>query len=127
MKNIKFFYYYVFFNAYWTSFDLGEKTIPRQNAVYYMNLVGVFILSFCYFATVNLGVSFGFGYIIISGGCLLYIVNLSLFSEKKFQEFYSEFLFLKNYKKTKRYILFFTIAGVPAVLNLVSAFVFSLK
>lgn len=123
--RISYYYYYIFFNAYWTSFDIGEKSIPRQNAIYYMTLTKIFILSSICFLISSTGVKFNLVYAIIIGVVLVLILNHFLLSENIFNRKYDGFSFLKEVSKKRRMILFFGLFGVTAVLNVIGVYLFS--
>ncbi len=119
MRIIRYYYYYAFFNAYWTSFDIGEKSIPRQNAIYYMTLLKIFILSSISFSISAVGFEFLLVYAIIAGVVLILIMNHFLLSEKIFQRQYADYYFLKGVSKKKRMIIFFGLFVLCGIFSLV--------
>lgn len=121
-NTMSYYFYYIFFNAYWTSFDIGEKSIPRQNAVYYMTLLEIFILSSISFSISRLGFEFNLVYAIIIGVVLILIMNHFLLSERVFQRKYDEYLFLKEISKKRRMIIFFGLFGMAGILSVVGIY-----
>ncbi|MBX2966557.1 MAG: hypothetical protein KF845_10455 [Cyclobacteriaceae bacterium] len=125
MSKIKYFYYYIFFNAYWSSFDMGERSVPRQNAVLYMMIIKVFFISGILFLVEKLGVPFNIMYALIIGVTLILILNRLLLSENSFNEKFDEYSFLKGVSKAKRMMLFWGLFGISTMLNIVGVYLSS--
>lgn len=121
-----YFFYFIFFNAYWASFDLGESTIARKNAVYYMSLSMIFLLSAFVFGLSNLGFSINLTWCIVIGVAVILIVNHYLLSKEIFDRKYDQFKFIESYSKKKRIIIFFLTIGLAALTNLLCAFIFAI-
>ena len=99
--------YYIFFSAYWTAFEFGEKEMPEDNAAYllsfviFLNFTGVFnIITYLGFKYSN-----SFIYILFFL-FLSYLISYILFQKnKRFSMVKPKFEFLKfsKYRK-KRYL-----------------------
>ncbi len=106
IKKIKYYYYYLFYNAYWTSFDIGEKTVPRQNAVYYMNVIKIFL----WISIVNLlaysEIGIPYMYLFIVGAVIVFLTDHYMFSKNVFKSYYDEYIFIKQKRKKDRLQVF---------------------
>lgn len=83
-------YWTIFFSAYWTAFQLGEKKTPQVNASWFMILISmVNMFSIINFLTLLIGNDYSFFPVLISISSLIVI----------FLNIYVLFLSKKNYKK----------------------------
>ena len=121
LKIFKYYYYYIFFNAYWASYDLGEKDLPRQNAIYYMSVIKILLIGLLYniikLYVEDLSVLAFIGL----GSIIVFLVDHLLFSKKNVDANYTKYLFIKDSKKSKRQILFWSLFITPAMLILLFA------
>jgi predicted CDP-diglyceride synthetase/phosphatidate cytidylyltransferase len=128
MRNkISYFYYYIFFNAYWSSIDVGEKSMPRQNAVHYMAMVKIFVLSTICFSLSSTGIKFNLTYSLIAGILLILTLNHKLLSEKIFKKKYDRYSFLKEKSKRRRMLLFVGLFVISATLSTLAVYLFVLE
>lgn len=123
---IKYYYYYIYFNAYWTSFDIGEKTIPKQNAGFYMSLLEIFLIGGVAFMFSALGININLNIIILSGVAVVLLLNYLTLSNEIFDRKYSEYEFLSRVSKKRRLWLFFSIIVGTGLINITGAFLFAL-
>ncbi len=126
LSRVKYYYYYVFFNAYWASFDIGESTVPRQNAVFYMTLLEIFFLGGVSFILSGLGAAIDLNIVILIGVAFILILNSLTLSKGVFEDKYSEYEFLSGFDKRRRLWLFFSIIIVTGAINIIGAFFFAL-
>lgn len=125
-RTIKYYYYYVYFNAYWASFDIGESTVPRQNASFYMLLLEIFLIGGISFWFSALGISINLNVIILSGVAVALFINYLTLSKDIFDSKYEEYKFLSKLSKRRRLWLFFSIVLGTGVINITGAFLFAL-
>ena len=125
-RMIKYYYYYIFFNAYWASFDIGESTVPRQNAVFYMTLLEVFFVGGVSFMLSGFGININLNIIILSGVAIVLLLNYLTLSKEIFDNKYDEYEFLSGISKRRRLWLFFSIITGTGLLNISGAFLFAL-
>ncbi len=126
IKKIKYYYYYLFYNAYWTSFDIGEKTVPRQNAVYYMSLLELFLIGSISFGLYSIGVPININISVAVGVTIILILNHFALSKDKFNDYYNKYKFISKKTRKQRMWLFFTIIALAGALNVFGAFLFAL-
>lgn len=126
MKIIKYYYYYIFFNAYWSSFDIGENTVPRQNAVFYMSLLKIFCTGGISFLLFSIGAVTNISITILAGVAIILMLNYLLLSKKVFDKKYDDYRFLSKTSRKERLWLFFSVIIGAGILNVIGAFVFSL-
>lgn len=119
-EKISYYYYYLYFNAYWASFDVGEKSIPRQNAIYYMCIVKIFIF---------VGILFGVAsrhqylpYFLIVGSGLIALLNHFLLTEDIFKAKFDAYSFLQHTSKRSRLTVFFGLVVLAAMLQLAGVY-----
>ncbi len=124
---MKYYYYYVFFNAYWSSFDIGERTIPRQNAGLYMFLFQMFTVSGIIFLINGLGANFNLIAFIIGVAFAIILSNRIVFSEKRFNERFKEYEFIASKSKKSRLTLFFIIIAIAGCVNIIGVLLFALN
>ena len=97
---------YIFFNAYWSSFDVGERQVPRQNAMYYMGIMKVLIL----ILTMNIlkevyGEALPFTAYFLLSSIAVFVFNYFMFSQKMVDENIEQYEFIKQSKKKKRLMI----------------------
>ena len=126
IKKIQYYYYYLFYNAYWTSFDIGEKTVPRQNAVYYMSLLELFLLGSISFGLYSIGVPININISVAVGVAIILLLNHFALSKAKFNDYFNKYKFISKKTRKQRMWLFFTIISFAGALNVFGAFLFAL-
>lgn len=106
-NKITYAWWYLFFSAYWTAFNLGEKKAPEDNAVYIFN----YWLGLNLFGIMQLikFLGYTFSVIVLISICVFPAIAIPYFSFKKenrYRKRIDEFNFLKDtcYAK-KRYLL----------------------
>ena len=120
-------FYFIFFNAYWTSFDLGEKRIPRQNANYYMLLVMLFTYSGILFNLVAFEiVHCNMKWPLLAGGAGILGIEWILLSESIFRKRFESYAFIREFSRKRRLFIFFTVLALTALFNIVGAFAFAI-
>ncbi|MDH5475707.1 MAG: hypothetical protein OEX22_08465 [Cyclobacteriaceae bacterium] len=124
---MKYYYYYIFFNAYWSSFDLGEKMIPRQNAALYMFLLHMFIANGIIFLINSFGVNFDLVILVIAAALAITLFNRIVLTEKTFNKLFKNYEFITEKSKRSRLTLFFVIIGVAGCINILGAMLFALN
>jgi hypothetical protein len=126
--KMSYYFYYIFFNAYWTSFDLGRTRVPRQNANYYVMLTSIFFLSGALLTLAGLGVfTFNPTWPFLIGIALIFFIEQLLLSPAIFERRLNEYEFIKDVPKGKRFALFFGILIFAGIFNVFGAFVFALN
>lgn len=103
---MKYCYFYIFFNAYWSSFDVGEKQVPRQNAMYYMGIMKVLILILIMNTLKGLYgelLPFSSYFMIIS--ITVFVFNYFVFSKKMVDNNIERYKFIEQSKKSKRLMI----------------------
>ena len=121
MSKIRYYYYYLFYNAYWTSFDLGEKTIPRQNAVHYMNIVKVFLWVSIVNILMYADISVPYVYLFFAGVITIFFIDYHLLSKNVFKSYYDKYVFIRQKRKGERLRVFWTTFVLTVVLCLATA------
>ena len=124
MKN---WFYFLFFNAYWASLDLGQTRIPRQNANYYMTLMMLFI---CGGILLGLGglrvINFNLTLPLLVGvGVILFIERIFL-PKDIIERKSAEYEYIKSFSKRERLFLCFGPLIFAGVINVCGGFVFAL-
>ena len=111
MRYIKYFLWYLFFSAYWTAYNLGEKIRPESNATNFI----MFAIGLNLFALFEMALLFGYKFsgIILFLFCVLpaVLIPYLLFTQNKvFKSKIEQFRFLntREYNR-KRYILLISI------------------
>ncbi len=126
-KQLGYYFYYIYFNAYWTSFDVGEKTIPRQNAIYYMFLLQLFFINGISFTLVTLGeVKYPVPILLVEVLTILLINHFAL-SKAKFNKLNGHFEFISKKPKRSRLKLFWGIIIMAGLINVFGVLFFALQ
>jgi hypothetical protein len=125
LKMIKYYYYFIFFNAYWSSFDIGENDVPRQNAIFYMSLLEIFFIGGVSFTLHSFDVINNLNLLILGGVAIMLLLNYTTLSKAKFDDKFDEYKFLYKRSKRSRLSLFFAIIIGVGLLNIVGAFLFA--
>lgn len=123
---MRYYFYYIFFNAYWTSFDLGQIRIPRQNANYYMILTMIFLLSGLLLNLAGLGIlQTNLTWPFLIGVGLILVAEQVLLSKNIVEKRLKSYEFIKAIPKKKRLSLFFGLLIFAGVFNISGAFIFA--
>lgn len=125
-RIIKYYYYYIYFNAYWSSFDIGESTVPRQNAGFYMSLLEIFFVGGVSFTLSAFGININLNVVIFSGVATVLLLNYFTLSKEIFDNKYGEYEFLSRVSKKRRLWLFFSVVVGTGLINITGAFLFAL-
>ena len=118
-KILRYCIWYLYFSAYWTVFNWGEKTKPRNNASNFMSLTILINLSAIYQILVYFGYPVSILFVIFFCALPAFIIPYLLFqSDKVFNLKFKEFEFLRgNECKQKRIIVIFSIASFSIIFN----------
>jgi hypothetical protein len=106
-RRITYSWWYLFYSAYWTAFNLGEKEVPESNAIYFFNL----LIGFHIFGVMQLLKFFGYDFpiVVLISICVIPALTIPYFSFKRgyrYKARMDEFKFLKGNNKSKtRHIL----------------------
>lgn len=110
LKVLKYYWWFLFYSAYWTAYNLGEKDEPEGNAIYYFNL----LIGFHFFGIVQLILFWGYDFTaeIGVGVCVLAALIIPYLAFRKGNRYKTkseEFKFLKDASTAKmRHILLIT-------------------
>ena len=122
MKRILHFYLFLLYNAYWSSIDMGEKHIPKENAILYMVLTKFCLLT----GTVYLLKAFSVlddiklpTYLVIGIIVLVYAISL-----KKFESQVKNYEFISRKKKKNRLQLFFSLISISWLYFIIGLYLF---
>ena len=101
-RKIIYGWWYLFYSAYWTAFNLGEKEEPESNAIYYFNL----LIGFHLFGIMQLAKFFGhnFSITVLISVCVLPALIIPYLSFKKggrYKTQIEKFKFLKDANNAK--------------------------
>ncbi len=107
LKRMNYYIWYLFFSAYWTAYELGEKDSPQENANYLLTLIfGVNLFTICQlFALFDIMLPI-FYLISICAGIPIFANKYYFLRKRRFRTKIDDFKHLKSqeYKK-QRYIL----------------------
>ena len=107
LKRMNYYIWYLFYSAYWSAYELGEKDSPQGNANYLLTIIfGVNLFTICQLLSlfdIKLHIFYLVG---ICAGIPIFINRYYFLRKNRFKEKFNDFKFLKTpaYKK-RRYIL----------------------
>jgi hypothetical protein len=107
LKRMNYYIWYIFYSAYWSAYELGEKDSPQGNANYLLTIIfGVQLFTICQFLSlfdINFPIFFLVG---ICVGIPIFINRYYFLRKKRFKEKFNDFKFLRTpaFKK-RRYLL----------------------
>lgn len=107
LKRMNYYIWYLFYSAYWSAYELGEKDSPQGNANYLLTIIlGVNL--FTIFQLLSLfDIKLPIFYLVgICAGIPIFINRYYFLRKKRFKEKFNDFKFLRTlaYKK-RRYLL----------------------
>ena len=121
-----YYFYYIFFNAYWASLDLGQERNPRQNANYYIILTMIFMLSGLLLSLAGLGIlQSNLTWPFLIGVGLILAAEQVLLSKNIVEKKLRSYEFIKAIPKKKRLSVFFALLIFAGVFNISGAFIFA--
>ncbi|WP_426669074.1 hypothetical protein ACPPVU_22980 [Mucilaginibacter sp. McL0603] len=130
LKGIRHYWWYLYFSAYWSAYNWGEKNTPQSNAINLLYLITLLVLSGLLQIALLFGIKLsGMAFIAFCGLPALIIPYWSISKNKMYKERLREYDYLKakefNYKRNVYVIsvLVFAIAlntSIAIIRNLAS-------
>jgi len=122
LKRMNYYIWYLFYSAYWSANELGEKDSPEENANYLLTIIfGINLFTIFQLLSlfdIKLPILFLVG---ICTGTPIFINRYFFLRENRFKEKFNEFKFLRTpaYKKLRYLLLVLIVLCSVLVLALV--------